>query len=487
MLFNSYLFIFLFLPLSLLGYFGLNHMGKPKAALVFLTGMSLWFCGFGSLSYLVILLFSILLNYGIVALMNRAKNRGARKLCLLGGISVNIGILFCFKYYDFFIENLNSALKTGFPLLHLALPLGISFYTFQQLSYVIDSYKGECGHYGFLEYAAYASFFPKLIQGPITGHRELILQLRDDTRKKPDFVNLSQGLYAFSLGLAKKVLLADTLSGPVSLGYANIGELNSVSALTVMICYSLQIYFDFSGYCDMACGMALMMNLRLPLNFNSPYRAQSVSDFWDRWHMTLTKFFTKYIYFPLGGSRCGKLKTCRNVLIVFLLSGLWHGASWTFVLWGVMHGLVSVFEKMANIRSWKAPKALKVGLTFLFVTFAWSLFRAGSFAEASALWHRLLFAGPGPLYPPITDSFRDLVEASFLYRAGLGGLMNRFPWMMPALFIGAALLSCFLMKNTQEKMEKMEFSAGKCIAAAVLLVWSVLSLSEISEFIYFNF
>ena len=203
--------------------------------------------------------------------------------------------------------------------------------------------------------------------------------------------------------------------------------------------------------------------------------------------MTLTKFFTKYIYFPLGGSRCGKIKTCRNVMIVFLLSGLWHGANWTFVLWGAMHGLVSVFEKMGNIRSWKAPKALKVGLTFLFVTFAWSLFRAGSFAEASALWHRLLFAGPGPLYPPITDCFRDLVEASFLYRAGLGGLMNRFPWMMPALFIGASLLSCFLMKNTQEKMEKMEFSAGKCIAAAVLLVWSVLSLSEISEFIYFNF
>lgn len=487
MLFNSYIFIFLFFPLTLIGYYGFNYAGKYKASLAFLVGMSMWFYGYNNIIYLLILIVSIIMNYGIVTAINSVRISSFRKLCLLAGIFLNIGILFYFKYYDFFIENLNSVLKAELPLLRLILPLGISFYTFQQLSYVVDSYRKECGRYSFLEYAAYVSFFPQLIAGPIVYHSELIPQFQDTGNRKLNFENLSRGLYAFALGLAKKVLLADTFSKVVTIGYGNAAELNSTSVILVMICYSLQIYFDFSGYCDMACGMAYMLNIKLPFNFNSPYKAQSVSDFWDRWHMTLTRFFTKYVYIPLGGSRCSKVRTCLNVMIVFLVSGLWHGANWTFILWGALHGIASVFERIMHVSKWKLPKFLKMTLTFLFVTFAWSLFRASSLSEAVLLWHQLLHAGFGPIYQPIIDKFRDLIEVSFLYRAGLGGLINRFPWLMLTGFTGISLFACFTMKNTQEKTARLTLTAKKCLTVVALMLWSILSMSEISEFLYFNF
>ena len=487
MLFNSYIFIYLFFPLTLLGYFSLNHMKLYKPALAFLVGMSLWFYGYNNISYLAILVISILTNYCIVTLMSRFQKKGKRKICLIAGILLNIGILFYFKYYDFFILNINTALRSELPLLHLVLPLGISFYTFQQLSYVIDAYRNECENYSFLEYAAYVSYFPQLIAGPIVYHSELIPQLRDTANKNLNFQNLSRGLYIFTLGLAKKVLLADTLSKVVTVGYGNIPSLNTISVAMVMICYSLQIYFDFSGYCDMACGMACMMNINLPINFNSPYKAQSVSEFWDRWHMTLTRFFTRYIYIPLGGSRNGKARTYLNVMIVFLVSGLWHGANWTFIIWGLIHGLLTVIEKIINISSVKLPKFLKTIVTFGIVTLAWSLFRAPSMTDAALLWKQLFKGGPGPLYQPITEKFQGLIEVRLLYRMGLGGLMNAYPWLILSAFLIILLIGCFTMKNTQEKAETMRLSTGKLLIVVLLMTWSVLSLSEISEFLYFNF
>lgn len=487
MLFNSYIFLFLFFPLTLLGYYSLNHMKLFKPALAFLVGMSLWFYGYNNIYYLAILVISILINYGIVSLMSRFEGKNKRKLCLWAGILLNIGILFYFKYYDFFFENINNALKTDLPLLNLILPLGISFYTFQQLSYVIDAYKDDCMHYSFLEYAAYVSFFPQLIAGPIVYHSELIPQFRDHQNRKIKFENLSRGLYAFSLGLAKKVLLADTLSKIVTVGYNSITELNSTSTILVMICYSLQIYFDFSGYCDMAYGMAYMLNIKLPFNFNSPYKAESINDFWDRWHMTLTRFFTKYIYIPLGGNRKGQIRTYINILIVFLISGLWHGANWTFILWGVLHGIFTVFEKAANTVISKIPKWIKTGITFLFVTLAWSLFRAPSITDAGLLFKQLIHGGFGPVYQPVTDTFQEVIEVSFLYRMGLGGIMASYPWLMLTVFTAILLIACFFMKNTQEKVARMKCSAYKLFVVTVLMVWSILSLSEISEFLYFNF
>ncbi len=486
MLFNSYIFIFLFFPLVLTGYFGLNRAGWYKPALVFLTGMSLWFYGYNNIYYLPVLIVSILTNYGLAFLLSRTADGSARKLLLTAGILFNTGILFYFKYYDFFIENVNALMKTDFVLLHLMLPLGISFYTFQQLSYIIDVYRRECDGYSFPEYAAYVTYFPQLVAGPIVYHNELIPQFRDPACRKPSFENLSRGLYAFALGLSKKVLIADTLSKIVTVGYDNIPDLNTTSTVIVMLCYALQIYFDFSGYCDMAYGMAWMMNIKLPFNFNSPYKAESVSGFWDRWHMTLTRFFTRYIYIPLGGSRKGKARTYLNVMIVFLVSGLWHGANWTFILWGALHGILSVFEKAVNVASFRIPKCIKTFFTFSFVTLAWSLFRAPSITDAAHLFLRL-FHGGFSLYQPVRDKFQEVIEVSFLYRMGFSGIMESYPWLPLTAFITVLLIGCFTMKNTQEKTAVMKFTVKKFLVVVILMIWSILSLSEISEFLYFNF
>ena len=506
MLFNSYIFIFLFFPLTIIGYYGLNHFKMYRAAMAFLVCMSLWFYGYNNIYYLLILVTSILINYGIVRGMCRFQDKKKRLAFLWTGILLNIGILFYFKYYDFFIENINAGLKSNLPLLHLVLPLGISFYTFQQLSYVIDAYKGDCESYSFLEYAAYVSYFPQLIAGPIVYHSELIPQFRDLSKKKVCFANMSKGLYAFALGLSKKVLIADTFSKIVTIGYGNIADLNTPSALLVMICYSLQIYFDFSGYCDMAYGIGYMMNIRLPVNFNSPYKAVSLSDFWDRWHMTLTRFFTRYIYIPLGGNRKGKARTYLNVLIVYLVSGLWHGANWTFIVWGALHGIVSVLERIFRdiFKSHKATDAaahttlsgtalhtashiLRMTVTFLFVTFAWSIFRAESLSQAVHLWQQLFTGGFGELYQPITAKFQSLIEMSFLYRAGLGSLMDSQPWLFITAFTGIILIASFMLRNTQEKVATLKLTVTKMLVVIILMLWSILSLSEISEFLYFNF
>jgi len=500
MLFNSYLFLFLFFPLALLGYFGFNRAGKYKAASAFLFLMSLWFCGCTNIYYPAVLLASILFNYRIAAVLSgepaglkdgrhapKTSLKLKKKAWLWAGILANAGTLLFLKYYNFFAENINIALKARLPLLDLILPLGISFYTFQQISYLVDSYRGDCGKYDFLDYALYISFFPKLPQGPIALHGEIIPQLQNPCNRKIDYENLCRGIYAFALGLAKKVLLADSFARVVNTGYGNIPELNTPSAALVMVCYSLQIYFDFSGYCDMASGLGYMLNVKLPINFNSPYKAESVSDFWDRWHMSLTRFFTRYLYIPLGGSRRGKARTCLNTMIVFLVSGLWHGANWTFLLWGALHGIVMVFEKMINIANVKLPRLLKVSMTFLLVTFAWSLFRADSVQDAWMLWGQLFHGGFGGLYPPVTETFQELIEISALYRLGLGGIMSAFPWLAVTVFTLAALVGCLTMKNTLEKTERFTPSAKKLLTVVVLMFWSILSLSQISEFLYFNF
>lgn len=495
MLFNSYIFIFLFLPIVLLGYYLLGSRGHSRAVVYFLTVMSLGFYGYNSISALLILFVSIVVNYVLVCLMQKTERTARRRIYLIILLIWNIGLLFVYKYFNFFLENINLAFDTDFSPLQLLMPLGISFYTFQQISYGVDCYRKECKGYQFSDYLAYITFFPSISSGPIVYHSELIPQLQDPERKRVLFTHLGQGLYAFSLGLAKKVLIADTLAKVVSVGYANIPDLNTFSTILVMLSYSLQIYFDFSGYCDMALGISRMLNLDLPVNFNSPYKAVSITDFWDRWHMTLTRFFTKYVYIPLGGSRRGLPRTLLNVMIVFLVSGLWHGANWTFILWGALHGLLNVLEKALRIKDWKIPVLLRRGFTFSFVTLAWSIFRAPSLSDSMTLFGRL-FSGGFSLYQPIRDKFMDVIEISVLYRAGLGGLMESKPWLILTLFIVVLMAACFTMKNTQEKMALFTFSPEKgsrrkmlwkCMVTAGLLFWSILSLAEISEFLYFTF
>lgn len=487
MLFNSYIFIFLFLPACLGGYFCLNRLKLTGTAQVFLLGMSLWFYGYFNVWYLFIILSSILFNYTVSVLFNRLEKGRLRSLTFWAAICFNVGLLFYFKYYDFFLENVNALFRTDFPLKRVLLPLGISFFTFQQLSYIIDSYRGEAAGYGFLEYASFVSYFPQLVAGPIVTHEELVPQFADKTKKKFDWENFSRGLYLFALGMAKKVLIADTFGNAVNIGYGGLGGLNSTEALVTMFAYTIQIYFDFSGYCDMAVGLGRMFNIELPVNFDSPYKSLTITEFWERWHKTLTRFFRNYIYFPLGGSRKGKARTYGNVMVVFLVSGLWHGANWTFVLWGFCHGAFSVVTRCWKKTFDQLPAALSWLITFLFINVTWVIFRADSPEEAALLLSRIFRFDFGPVRGDMALCF-GLPEWRWLF--GLGPL-DRFTEKHPCFFLaaafGAAFVSMLFMKNAVEKTQKLRPTLFHAAATAVLLAWCVCSFSGVTTFLYFNF
>ena len=486
--------------------------------------MSLWFYGYSNPTYLLLILSSICVNFLITGRITEKRNQDCLKRAkcwMIAGVLFNLALIFYFKYYDFFISNMNVLFKEDWTLKNIALPLGISFFTFQQVSYVVDCYREkELVQYKFIEYAAYVTFFPQLVAGPIVMHSELVPQIQDRAKKKINFENMSQGLYALALGLGKKVLIADTLSKIVSVGYADIASLNRLSAIVIMVSYTLQIYFDFSGYCDMALGMAKMFNIDLPFNFNSPYKAKTVSEFWARWHMTLTRFFTHYVYIPMGGSRKGKIRTYLNTMIVFLLSGIWHGANWTFILWGIIHGAFMTMEKVikdllginksypkngsvnskpnysGDIKKKSSGIVQKVGNTFVkiigsiyvfvFVNLTWVLFRAESIEQAKLFLMRLKVS-EGGLASAIIEKVGDLVEIRMLYRLGLGGLMEQYPYLPCILILVVLWAAVFFMKNTQEKIVTKRYGAVRSLVTILLIVWSVISLSDVSEFLYFNF
>ena len=484
MLFNSYIFVLFFLPLCIAGYFGCNRFEKRTLAQVFLLGMSLWFYGYFHVEYLFIIVSSILCNYFFYVLLQGSFSRGRRKWLLAGALVLNVGILFYFKYFNFFLENMNEILGRDFAMRSILLPLGISFFTFQQLSFVIDAYKGEVPAYRFLDYACFVTYFPQLIAGPIVTHDELILQFMDERKKRFQCDNFVRGIYLFTLGLGKKVLIADTFGNGVNWGFANMGELDSTNAFLVMLFYTIQIYFDFSGYCDMAVGLGRMMNLDLPLNFNSPYRAATITEFWDRWHMTLTRFFTRYVYIPLGGSRRGTLRTCRNVMVVFLVSGLWHGANWTFVLWGACHGVCSVLTRLCKGMLVKIPRAVRWLGTFLFLNVTWVLFRADSIEDAARLLGKMAAFNFGPVSAELTAGF-------YLPECRLLDSLIPFTGICPEFFLiaftAAALFLLFGVKSAYEKMKEFEPTYGRMLAAAAVLVWCICSFSGVSTFLYFNF
>ncbi|MBQ8821815.1 MAG: MBOAT family protein [Lachnospiraceae bacterium] len=489
MLFNSYIFILFFLPVALAGYYGLNDRGKYSLAKVLLIGMSLWFYAYFEPAYLLIILTSIFVNYLFSKMINQGSavlGTKVRKLVLILGIVFNVGIIFYYKYFNFFLENLNVLFHREWELRNILMPLGISFFTFQQISYLVDSWRGETKDYSFVDYILFVSFFPQLIAGPIVFHDEMIPQFNDRERKKFSHDKLAAGLWIFSIGLFKKVLIADTLGRGADYGFSNIAALSGAEAVLVMLCYTLQLYFDFSGYCDMAIGIGRMFQIEIPLNFNSPYKAISVTDFWNRWHMTLSRFLRKYIYFPLGGSRRGQLCTIRNILIVFLVSGIWHGAAWTFVLWGVLHGLIRAIERVLGGLLEKVPKVIRWLVTFLFVNLAWILFRAQTIEDA-ILFYTKLFTGwketsQGGLFAQF-----HIIEFTYIVEhvQVLSSFVGRYPWIYMAIVLGGSLLIALFMKNCHEKEFKLSFKTA--IATIVMLAWSVVSFSGISTFLYFNF
>jgi len=477
MLFNSYVFILAFLPVTLIVYFLLGKLpAHVQLNKLFLVLASFVFYGYNNPSYVPIIACSILVNYVLSQMMLCSEKKAVRLPLMLLGLSLNLGVLFYFKYYDFFVENLNAALRTDFTLLHLMLPLGISFFTFQQLSYVIDSYKKTVPRYNLLDYALFVTFFPQLIAGPIVLHSEIVPQFADEKNRRFNFDNFAPGLYCFALGLFKKVVVADTFAGAVAAGYASVGALNTTEAWFVAIGYTLQLYFDFSGYCDMATGIGLMFNIKIPLNFNSPYKSLNIREFWQRWHITLSRFLTSYIYFPLGGSRKGLVRTCVNLMIVFLASGLWHGAGWLFLLWGLMHGAASVLYRLFKKQYDALHPALQWIMTFLFVIIAWVFFRAESLTAATSLLRAMFIMEFGPISKEITSAF-----------ALPGGLHPGYNGIFMAAWYVLSLAACLGMRNAYEKTMSFKPTLFNAMQTVLLILYCTLCLSNVSVFLYFNF
>ena len=404
------------------------------------------------------------------------SGRFGGRMVLAFGIFANLALLFYFKYTNFFIENLNAFLGKDIAFTRLLLPVGISFFTFQQIGWLVDSFRMETRGYSFWEYFLFTVYFPKIAMGPILLHGEFIPQLKDPFRLKADSRNMAQGLMILAVGLFKKVILAEFFAGPVNWGYAQVEILSSTDAFLVMLAYTFQLYFDFSGYCDMAMGISRMFNLELPLNFDSPYKALSPVEFWKRWHMTLTRFLRKYIYFPLGGSRKGNLRTYMNIMAVFLVSGFWHGAAWTFILWGALHGAAQALNRVFK-RQWEnLHTAFRWMVTFLFVNLTWVIFRSESISQAKLFLKRLLDFGNMQINPSFMDSFKMVELPLWLTEHRVFTVLGLY---------GAVLCLVMNARNMGETELRPTFLRGA--GTAVLLVWSVLSLAGISGFIYFQF
>lgn len=484
MLFNSYIFLLLFLPVTLIGFFGANKIGKHNLATAFLIVMSFWFYGYFNISYLFILVGSIIVNWGFSQILLMAKGK-MDKVVLGVGVFANIAVIFYFKYYDFFLDNLNHIFKTSFELKNIVLPLGISFFTFQQISFLIDSYRKETKGYRFIEYAAFVAFFPQLIAGPIVLHNEIIPQLRDMNKRKYDHSNFANGLYVLAVGLFKKVLIADTFGIAVSWAWGNVDALSSGEIWIVMLCYTFQIYFDFSGYCDMAIGIGKLFNIELPINFNSPYKSFSIIEFWTRWHITLTRFLRTYIYFPLGGSRKGKIRTYVNIMIVFLISGIWHGANWTFIVWGMLHGLAQVLTRLFKNTWEKCNKVFQWLTTFSFVNIMWLVFRSENLQQAWELLTRAFSMQSLEISSDFYNCFRleefSICEMVWPWSRIVWHIQGVYMW----LFLVVALFICLNFSNVHEK--RFRPTMAKAIGTIIMFVWGIISLSGVSTFLYFNF
>ena len=476
MVFSSYETIFLFLPIVLIGYFGLSKVKNSLFQKLLLIGASLFFYAYFNPIYLLIILSSIVVNYVLAKAIVRFDERAQlRKAALVVGILFNIGLLGYFKYYDFFISNINAVFGVNFNLKNILLPLGISFFTFQQLSFLISVYKKQEKIENLLNYSLFVVFFPQLVAGPIVLYSEMIPQFSDEENRYFNADNFAKGIYVFCIGLFKKVVIADTVSLFVDNGFG-LGSFSASIAWSVALSYTMQIYFDFSGYSDMAIGLGKMFNINIPTNFTSPYTSESVTVFWRKWHITLGRALSTYIYLPLGGNRKGPWRTYLNLVITFLVSGLWHGAAWTFVVWGALHGIIVVLERLLKNVLVKIPKGIRIACTFLIVNFLWVLFRATSFDQALSIYKGMF-------------NFSNL-GLSGLQKLTLDGIVD-FPSPVAILYVLGILLLLlcvvFFTKNSQQRTAEFKLSNKTMFATAMLFIISVIHLSRLSTFIYFNF
>ncbi|TNF35633.1 MAG: MBOAT family protein [Gammaproteobacteria bacterium] len=510
MLFSSYEFILMFLPVTLLVYYWLGMQHQFRVAIAWLVACSLFFYGWWNPAYLGLIIASIFFNYSLgVTLSGQSRS----KALLVVGIAANLALLGYFKYTNFFIDNLNALFGTRVYVQDIILPLAISFFTFQQIAYLVDAYRGETREYNFMQYTLFVTFFPQLIAGPIVHHREMLPQFTRHITEQVNAANLMAGSVIFFIGLFKKVMVADNIaqfSTPVFTAVEHGMQPTLFEAWGAALAYSLQLYFDFSGYADMAIGISLMFGIRLPLNFDSPYKSTSIIDFWRRWHMTLSRFLRDYLYIPLGGNRKGEFRRYINLAVTMLLGGLWHGAGWTFVIWGGLHGLYLVVNHLwrslcskvglGQGRSTFAGRLLAGSITFIAVVVAWVFFRAESFHGAMAVLNGMVGNHGVTLPIKYEERWGDFA----MQLKGWGVLFddNLFQGNKQLAQTLIWLLVAWFMPNCQTLMRNYEVTTDKVTDTSrivfkpnlawllfiyLLAVVSILNLGGVSEFLYFQF
>ena len=473
MIFSSYSFIFIFFPVTLLGYHLLRRTGRPALLKCWLTAASLVFYGLGQPDFLPGFALTIVLNYLLLLGLRKTERAGLRRLWLTVAVVWNIGLLVYYKYVNFFLENVNWLFGTDIAPLRVLLPIGISFFTFQILAFTIHCYRGECELPSLLDYAAFVSFFPQLIVGPVVREEELMPQLRGDALLKFDKVWIYRGMILFSIGCAKKILLADPLIDYASAFYAGEpGDFSFVETWVAVFTYVFAYYFDFSGYIDMARGLGCFFGVELPVNFDSPYRARDFGDFWRRWNMTISRFFNDTVFSNLFRFGDGAGKLMLATIATFLVSGLWHGADWHFIAWGFVNGLLVC---LANLRALKdrkpLPEWLAVLLTFVVGGLTRVLFDSRGMTQAFAIYRKLF-------------DLRNLLHVRTLLRS-CAALLQSQPLLLPLLLISAAL--CFFAPNANRVTERTDFTGREAVLSGVLLAASLFFMSHVSTFLYFNF
>jgi alginate O-acetyltransferase complex protein AlgI len=514
MLFSSWQFIFVFLPVTVAVFF-LIPAGLAGARKVWLLAASLFFYGYWKVEYVPLLLFSISGNYIVAEIINRHRHRPAAKAAIITGVGLNLLLLGYYKYTNFILGAVGRAVQHPFGHFDIILPLAISFFTFTQISYLVDVYRDQSLHYRFLDYALFVLFFPHLIAGPIVRHWEIIPQFAERTLK----VNLTDfrlGVALFLIGLCKKALLADALSPYVATVYDAAGQgvvLTWFDASLGTLAFALQIYFDFSGYSDMAIGLARLFGIRFPINFASPYQAGSINEFWRRWHITLTRFLREYLYFPLGGNRCGPWRHALNILTTMLLSGLWHGAGWTFVIWGGLHGVYMViahrWHQFRETRGWNWTgwwyRGLAVTVTFVAVLFTWVFFRASTLGIAGQVLASMLGFHGFTMSDGVTNPNR--IPGRWWAQLGIRFVHERLPVesytsVLQVMVLMLILTFCFpnsqrLLRDHEPAIEppqapgwlrlKLSWGSGLLLGFVFFLVLRRFFTAAPSPFLYFNF
>jgi D-alanyl-lipoteichoic acid acyltransferase DltB (MBOAT superfamily) len=492
MLFNSYEFIFFFLPITFGIYFWLNKKRLTQASKGWMVFASLFFYSWWNIIYLPLILGSILFNFTIGSTISRinaspasSKKGVSSKAILAFGIISNVLLLGYFKYMDFFIANANTVLGSHWDLIHIVLPLGISFFTFTQIAYLVDAYRDEVKEMDYLNYTLFVTFFPHLLAGPILHHKEMMPQFDSLKSKVINYKNIATGLFLFSIGMFKKVVIADTFAEWANAGFATEHALNFFEAWATSLSYTFQLYFDFSGYTDMALAVALLFNIKLPINFNSPYKALNIQDFWRRWHMTLSRFLRDYIYIPLGGNRNGETRTYANLFTVFLVGGLWHGASWMFVIWGALHGIAIVLHRAWQQMGQKMNTLLAWFITFNFINFTWIFFRAKDWDDALKVIQGML--GLSGIIPQ-----NAFIESQKFYqehgRLNLDIFLPTFDGSnttVVAIFVVFILVLKF--QNSTSYLRNIYFGYKQMFIFTVIMTYALLNLNNMTEFLYFNF